>query len=250
MSEQNKKVAWVTGAGTGIGEGAARALANAGMHVVLSGRREAPLQSVAEAIESDGGTATVLPLDVADADAVQSVVDTIKKGHGRIDVLVHSAGLNRQKRAWRDTDVESWDSVIRVNLDGAFYCCSAVLPVMREQKEGTIITISSWAGRHTSRVAGMPYSASKSALNAMTETINMEECVNGIRACAICPGEVATPILDLRPQPPSAEDRARMLQPEDLGEIVAFIAQLHPRVCINDILVSPTWNRGYVNAAR
>jgi NADP-dependent 3-hydroxy acid dehydrogenase YdfG len=244
MSQQ--KVAWVTGAGTGIGEGSARALAAAGMVVALSGRREAPLQEVADDISSNGGAAMVLPLDVSDAEAVNTVVENIKKEYGRLDVLVHSAGLNREKRVWKDTDKDSWDTVIRVNLDGAFYCCNAVLPIMREQKEGTIINISSWAGRNTSLVAGMPYSASKSALNSLTETINMEECVNGIRACAICPGEVATPILDRRPKPPSAEDRAKMLQPEDLGEIVAFIAQLHPRVCINDLLVSPTWNRAYV----
>lgn len=242
----NRKVAWITGAGTGIGEGAALALATAGFKVVLSGRREEPLKGVADSIETSGGAASVLPLDVSDADAVNAVVEKIKTECGRLDVFVHSAGLNREKRAWSDTDKESWDKVIRVNLDGAFYCCSAVLPLMREQKDGTIITISSWAGRNTSLVAGMPYSAAKSGLNAMTESINMEECANGIRACAICPGEVATPILDRRPVPPSPEDRAKMLQPEDLGEIVAFLAQLHPRVCINDLLVSPTWNRGYV----
>lgn len=246
MDGQNGKVAWITGAGSGIGEGAARALADIGVTVVLSGRRESALRGVADAIEASGGTAVVHPVDVAEPDAVNAVVDAIRQEYGRLDVLVHSAGLNRQNRSWSTIDLESWDKVIRVNLDGAFHCCSAVLPIMREQQDGLIITISSWAGRHASLVAGMPYSASKSALNALTETINMEECVNGIRACAICPGEVATPILDLRPQPPSAEERAKMLQPEDLGEIVAFLAQLHPRICINDLLVSPTWNRGYV----
>jgi len=241
-----QKVAWITGAGSGIGEGAAGALVKVGMKVVLSGRRKGKLLEVADSIKSNGGDAIVQELDVSNAGAVREVVEAIKTECGRIDLLVHSAGLNREKRVWSNTDKDSWDNVVRVNLDGAFYCCSAVLPIMREQREGTIITISSWAGRHPSLVAGMPYSASKSAVNTMTETINMEECVNGIRACAICPGEVATPILDKRPQPPTAEDRAKMLQPEDLGEIIAFIAQLPPRVCINDLLVSPTWNRGYV----
>ncbi len=250
MSGQNDKVAWITGAGTGIGEGAARALAADGLTVALSGRREEVLRGVADSIEADGGKAVVHPLDVADADAVNAVVESIKSEFGRLDILVHSAGLNTGKRSWETTDLESWNKVIRVNLDGTFHCCSAVLPIMREQQDGLIVTISSWAGRHTSLVAGMPYSASKSAVNSLTETINMEECVNGIRACAICPGEVATPILDLRPQPPSAEDRAKMLQGEDLGEIVAFLARLHPRVCINDLLVSPTWNRGYVGTVQ
>jgi NADP-dependent 3-hydroxy acid dehydrogenase YdfG len=79
----------------------------------------------------------------------------------------------------------------------------------------------------------------------MTETINMEECVNGIRACAICPAEVATPILDRRPVPPSAEDRARMLQPDDLGETIRFVAEMPAHACINQIIISPTWNRLY-----
>jgi NADP-dependent 3-hydroxy acid dehydrogenase YdfG len=78
----------------------------------------------------------------------------------------------------------------------------------------------------------------------------MEECVNGIRACAICPGEVATPILDLRPVPVSAEDRAKMLQPDDLAETILFVARLPKHVCVSEILMAPTWNRAYVAALR
>jgi NADP-dependent 3-hydroxy acid dehydrogenase YdfG len=87
-------------------------------------------------------------------------------------------------------------------------------------------------------------------MNAMTESINMENGVHGVRACAVCPGEVSTPILDKRPVPVSAEDRARMVQPEDCGAIIAFIATLPKHVCINEITVSPTWNRGYVSQVR
>ena len=85
------------------------------------------------------------------------------------------------------------------------------------------------------------------AVTAMTETINMEECMNGIRACAICPAEVATPIMDRRPVPPSAEDRSRMLQPEDLGNTIRFIAELPAHACINQLIISPTWNRMYID---
>ena len=81
---------------------------------------------------------------------------------------------------------------------------------------------------------------------ALTETINMEEGVNGIRACAICPAEVATPILDKRPIPPSQEERDRMLQSEDLGETIRFVAELPKRACLNQIIISPSWNRMYV----
>jgi NADP-dependent 3-hydroxy acid dehydrogenase YdfG len=121
---------------------------------------------------------------------------------------------------------------------------------MIAQGDGLIVNISSWAGKHVSVVTGPAYTAAKHAMNAMNESINMEAGLHGVRACAVCPGEVATPILDSRPQPPSDEDRARMVQPEDCGEIVAFLARLPKHVCINELTVSPTWNRGYVGQAR
>ncbi len=246
MNDLSEKVAWVTGAGTGIGEAAAVALAGAGAAVVLSGRREDVLEGVASTIRDNGGKASVAALDVSDAAAVQAVVDGIQSAHGRLDILVHSAGINRPNRMWGTAKTEDWDQVVRTNLDGTYYCNNAVLPIMRAQQDGLIVNVSSWAGRYMSYISGMPYTATKSAVNALTETINMEECVNGIRACALCPGEVATPILDERPVRVTDEERAKMLQPEDLGEVVLFLARLHPRVCVNDLLVSPTWNRFYV----
>jgi len=98
-------------------------------------------------------------------------------------------------------------------------------------------------------LTGAAYNASKHAVTALTETINMEEGINGIRACALCPAEVATPIMDRRPMPPSQEDRARMLQPKDLGHTIRWLAELPPNVCINQLVVSPTWNRIYIGAA-
>ena len=105
--------------------------------------------------------------------------------------------------------------------------------------------MSSWAGRYDSYVAGAIYGASKHAVLALNASINIEEGPNGIRACAICPAEVATTILDSRPVPPSAEERAEMLQPEDLAETVLFVARMPARACLNEILISPTANRSY-----
>jgi NADP-dependent 3-hydroxy acid dehydrogenase YdfG len=99
-------------------------------------------------------------------------------------------------------------------------------------------------------LTGPVYSAAKFGMNAFTESLNIEECVNGIRATAVCPGEVATPILETRPVPPSAADRAQMVQAEDCGELVLFLARLPAHVCINDLTISPTWNRGYVAQSR
>ncbi|MEM9620823.1 MAG: SDR family oxidoreductase [Pseudomonadota bacterium] len=247
MRDLTDKIAWVTGAGSGIGEAAAIALAAAGMRVVLSGRRTALLEEVAEKCH---GRASVATLDVANKDEVQQVTDNILAEHGRIDVLVNSAGINVKDRNWHNVSLADWDAVIRIDLDGAFYCSMAVLPGMRAQGEGLIINISSWAGKHVSIVTGPAYTAAKHAMNAMNESLNMEAGQHGVRACAICPGEVATPILDNRPIPVSAQERAQMVQSEDCGEVIRFIAQLPAHVCINELTISPTWNRGYVAAAR
>ena len=247
MRDLTDKVAWVTGAGTGIGEAGAVALAEAGMHVVLSGRRADKLEDVAGRC---AGRAVIEPLDVADKAAVQEVVDRILERFGRIDVMVASAGINVKNRNWHNVTLEDWDSVIRIDLDGAFYCCKAVLPAMKAQGDGLVINISSWAGKHVGIVTGPAYTAAKHAMNAMNESLNMEACTYGVRATAICPGEVATPILDQRPIPVSDEDRAQMVQAEDCGDVIRFLAELPPHVCINELTISPTWNRGYVAAGR
>jgi len=249
MQDLKDQVAWVTGAGTGIGEAAARALAAAGMKLVLSGRRESELNRVAQHIRQAGGEARIAPLDVTDAPAVEAVVQSIVNQEGRIDVAINSAGLNIPKRNWNQLSREGWDQVIRIDLDGAFYCCHAVLPVMRRQQGGLIVNVSSMAGKRVSPMTGPAYSAAKFGLNAMTDSINVENCIHGIRATAVCPGEVATPILEKRPVPVSQEDRARMLQPDDLGELMLFLARMPKHVCINEILITPTWNRGLVGAA-
>ena len=241
------KVAWITGAGTGIGEGGAVALAEAGMQLILSGRRREKLEEVAARC---AGTPHIEVLDVSDKDAVTDVAARILDTYGRIDVMVASAGINVKERNWHNVSFEDWDSVIRIDLDGAFYCCKAVLPAMKAQGDGLIINISSWAGKHVGIVTGPAYTAAKHAMNAMNESLNMEACMYGVRACAICPGEVATPILDKRPIPVTEEERTQMVQAEDCGEVIRFLAQMPAHVCINDLTISPTWNRGYVAAAR
>jgi len=247
MNQLNHKIAWITGAGTGIGLAGAVALAQAGALVVMSGRREPVLAAEADKIRAAGGRAEVEVLDVADADAVAAVAARILARHGRIDILVNSAGLNTPNRFWKNQTVEGWRTVIGANLDGIFYTVNAVLPAMRAQRDGLVINISSWAGVHHPKLTGAAYNGSKHAVTALTETINMEECSNGIRACAICPAEVATPIMDRRPVPPSALDRSRMLQPEDLGATIRFVAELPAHACINQLIISPTWNRMYID---
>jgi NADP-dependent 3-hydroxy acid dehydrogenase YdfG len=236
------KVAWITGAGSGIGLAAARELAAAGATVVMSGRRAEVLAREAAAIPR----AEVEPLDVSDSAAVERVASAILARHGGIDILVNSAGLNTPNRFWRDQTVAGFGAVVRVNLDGTFHCVHAVLPSMRARRAGLVINVASWAGRHVMALVGPAYNAAKHAVVALTETINIEEGVHNIRACAICPGEVATPILERRPVPPSPEERARMLQPEDLGRTIRWVAEQPDHLCVNEILISPTWNRIYL----
>lgn len=243
MQDLTGNVVWITGAGTGIGESAALKLAEAGCTVVVSGRRAEPLDSLVERITAAGGAASAEPLDVADKAAVAAVVERILGTHGRIDIGVFSAGINVPERNWPVVSTESWDDVINIDLSGAFYCCHAVLPSMRAQGSGLIINVSSMAAKGVSALTGPAYTSAKHAMNAMTASLLVEERNNGIRATAICPGEVATPILDKRPVPVSDEDKARMLQSEDVGDLILFVAQQPPHVTLNEILITPTHNR-------
>lgn len=242
MRDLTDKLVWITGAGTGIGAAAAKRLAGAGCRLILSGRREGPLNEIAAQI---GSQATVMPLDVSDRDAVAMVGDSITAMHGTVDILVNNAGINIPKRHWPDVSHDDWDDVMQIDVNGVFYCTQAVLPAMRDRKEGLIINISSWAGARVSFLTGPAYTAAKHAVNAMTENLNMEEGINGIRATAICPGEVSTDIMDKRPIPVPADERAKMVQAEDMGDTVHYVAAMPNHVCINELIISPTHNRMY-----
>jgi NADP-dependent 3-hydroxy acid dehydrogenase YdfG len=246
MTKHGKRVAWVTGGGSGIGEAGAEALAADDFIVVISGRRREALDTVVAKIASAGGQAEAITLDVSKAADVTNAAQKILAEHGRIDLLVNSAGINVPKRSWADMEIEGWDRLVEINLNGVLYCMRAVLPAMRAQRDGLIINVASWAGRHVSKMPGPAYTTTKHAVLALTHSFNMDECVNGLRACCLSPGEVATPILKLRPVVPSEQEQARMLQAEDLGRTIAFVASMPARVCINEILISPTWNRGFV----
>ena len=239
------QIAWITGGGSGIGLAGAMALAKAGAHVVISGRTQATNDSALTTLQAIG-SAEALLLDVADKHAVQAAAQGILAKHGRIDMLINSAGTNATQRSFEVVTTDAWDDVVNINLNGSFYCVHAVLPAMRAQKGGLIVNVSSWAGLYASKLTGPAYNTTKRALLALTESINMEECQHGIRATSLLPGEVATPILDKRPTPPSPEQRDRMVQTQDMGQALLFLAQMPARTCINELVISPTFNRFYL----
>jgi len=235
------KVAWITGGGSGIGLAGAVELARAGAHVVISGRNEKTLRDGLQTVKAAGSAEAVL-LDVADRDAIFKAAEKI----GRVDILINSAGINSPKRNFRNVSPDDWQSIVAINLSGTFYCIQAVLPGMRERKDGLVINVASWFGKYWNTLGGPGYNSTKHAVVSLTETLNVEECANGIRATALLPGEVATPILEKRPVPPSQAERARMLQAEDLGRAILFVASLPPRACVNELIISPTWNRFFL----
>jgi len=237
------KIAWVAGGGSGIGQAGAVELAKSGATVIISGRRESALAETEALIKQAGGTAEAQGLDITDRDAVARAAAAILARHGRVDILVNCAGVNIPKRFFKDLATTEWDRVVDINLNGALYCTLAVLPLMRERRDGLVINIGSWFARYPGYVGGAAYNAAKQALTAMTHQLNLEEGLHGIRGCVIHPGETVTPMQRARPKPPSPEDQTKMLKMEDLGRVVRFVAESPAHVCLNEIVITPTWNR-------
>jgi NADP-dependent 3-hydroxy acid dehydrogenase YdfG len=249
MGTLSGKIAWLTGAGSGIGQAGAVELAKAGATVVISGRRAEALEDTRRLVTAAGGEVEKLPLDVSDKRQVAHAAKELLDRHGRCDILVNSAGVNVPRRYYKDLAPEDWDKVIGINLNGALYCISALLPAMRAQHGGLVINVSSWLGRWVGYLGGVAYGASKHALATVTHHLNIEEGMHGVRGCVIYPGEVATPLVKLRPSPPAQEDIDRMLKPEDLGRTIRFVAEMPPHVCLNEIVITPTWNRLLIGGA-
>src|SRR5260370_9691764 len=175
MTSGGKGVAGVTGGGSGMGEAGAEALAADGWTVVVSGRRQDALDAVVAKITKSGGKAEAIALDVSKAADVNKAAEQILARHGRIDLLVNSAGINVPKRSWADMELEGWNSLVDINLNGVLYCMRAVLPAMRAQKDGCIINVASWAGPHVSKMPGPAHTTTKHAALSLTHSFNMDE---------------------------------------------------------------------------
>jgi NAD(P)-dependent dehydrogenase (short-subunit alcohol dehydrogenase family) len=231
---------WVNGGASGIGRATALLLARDGADVTVTDRDEAGLES----LTAEAGVG-VAALDISrSADVERVAAEVLAKG--RLDALVNCAGINVPERHLDELTIEAWDRVVGINLSGIYYCTQAVLPHMRENGAGTIVTIASWAARNLAWFPGAAYNASKRALLALTETLNLEVTGEGVRATVLLPEAVDTPIIGQRPGGlPPDEVRAKMLRAEDVARAIAWVLSLPPHVCINELQISPTSNYHY-----
>jgi NADP-dependent 3-hydroxy acid dehydrogenase YdfG len=239
MSRLDGKTALVTGGGSGIGLAVARAFLQEGARVAITGRTEAKLRQAAGSL---AGPDRVFahPADVGDPGQVQGLVRRVTERLGPVDILVNNAGMNIKQRTLRELTPEVWQQMVRANLDGAFYCINAVLPAMLRRRDGLIVNISSTAGKRASPLGGAAYSAAKFGMSALGLCLAAEEKDSGVRVCNIYPGEVDTPILEVRPQPVTDEHRRQILQPEDVAAAVLFVATLPPRASVPELVIKPT----------
>jgi peroxisomal 2,4-dienoyl-CoA reductase len=184
------QVALITGGGTGIGFGIAECFAALGAHVVLASRKPAHLDAAVERLVAAGGRATAVPVDVRDPERVQAMVAEVESRHGRVDVLVNNAAGNFYAPS-ETLSPNAWRSVVEIDLFGTFHCAQAVLPLMKRQGGGRIISISMTL--HYRAWPQMAHAVSaKAGIDALTRTLAVEWAPHGVRVNAIAPGPIPT----------------------------------------------------------
>ncbi len=233
------KTAIVTGGGSGVGRALALKLVKEAWRVAILGRRIEALDETKRLAGPAASQLTTHACDVGNSDAVAAVGREILEQFGNVDALVNSAGTNVPRRALAVLSLDGYHATMDANLHGAYYCVQAFLPRMRIRGSGTIVNIVSEAGKLASPKAGPAYVMSKFGMAGLTQSINAEERRNGIRACAIFPGDIDTPLLDKRPEPPDANARATMLRAEDIADCALFCINLPQHVVVEEMVVRP-----------
>lgn len=233
MTDNNSKVAIVTGAAGGIGEATARALAQRGMRVVIADLRATAAEETAKRLQSDGLDALPIELDIANGNSVKEMASKTLAKWGRIDVLVNNAGTESSK-PFLEIGLEEFERVMRINTTGAWLCCQAVIPTMQQQESGSIVNVSSVAGQRGGGLLGTAaYSTSKGALIALTKALAREFAKSGIRVNSVSPTLTMTDFAQrqLDRLPPGTLDRVvamtpvgRPGRPEETAAMIAFLA--------------------------
>ncbi len=233
------RTAVVTGGGSGVGRATALKLAAQHWRVVVVGRRAETLQETIQLAGANAFRITHHACDIGNAPAVGEMGRQILAQQREVQLLVNAAGTNAPRRALEVLSLEDYHAMIATNLNGAYYCVQAFLPQMRARRNGLIVNIVSDAAKQASAKAGPAYVMSKFGLVGLTQSINAEERPNGIRACAILPGDIDTPLLDKRPAPPDATARAKMMRAEDVADCALFCINLPEHVVVEEMLVRP-----------
>jgi NADP-dependent 3-hydroxy acid dehydrogenase YdfG len=237
------KVALITGGGSGIGRATALHLAREGARVVITGRREALLDAVVIQVRAAGGQAEARCADLLQREALQALVKTVEADFGGIDILVNNAGASSRVRNLLFVEPDDWDATISVNLNAVYTLIQAVLPGMLARGGGTVVTVSSLAAVRPGLLGGAPYGAAKAAVTNLMGFLHATFRNQNIRSTTILPGEVNTPILDRRVRPPTLEERARMVDPDDVARAILLCCCLPPRTTIEQLVISPTYAR-------
>jgi NAD(P)-dependent dehydrogenase (short-subunit alcohol dehydrogenase family) len=233
------KVAVVTGASSGVGKAVALKLASRGWKVAVLARRADALADVVRSAGKNAGNLLPVVCDVSNPESIRQMADVVLARFGHVDALVNSAGTNTPDRAWKTLSLATYRNVMETNVTGTYSCIQAFLPSMRQSGSGTIVNIVSDSAIQASAKSGAAYATSKYAVRGMTQSLNAEERGNGIRAIAIYPGDIDTPLLDRRPTPPTAEQRKLMLQPDDVADCVLLAIELPGRAVIEEMLIRP-----------
>ena len=239
MSKLAGKVAVVTGGGSGVGKATAALFLKEGAKVVIAGRDAAKLAAAAAELGGEPNVIAV-PTDVSVNEQCVALIAAATAKFGRVDILVNNAGMNIKDRTLRDLTPETWDAMIRANLDGAFYCLKAVLPQMLDRRDGLIVNVVSIAGKRANPLGGAAYAAAKFGMGALGMVLSNEEKDSGVRVSNIYPGEIDTPILAARPKPVTEEHRATMLKAEDVADAILFVSTLPARASIPELIIKPT----------
>lgn len=243
MGALDGQVAIVTGGGSGIGRATALQLAAEGARVVIAGRRREPLDEVVKEIKSAGNKAWARQVDLEQREDIQAFVRWTDAEVGTVGILVNNAGSAGRVRNIRWIDEDDWASTLSINLTAVYVLIQAVLPGMLAAGGGTIVTVSSLAAVRPSLLGGAPYGAAKAGVRNLMTYMHATFRNNNIRATTILPGEVNTPILDTRVRPPTADERAAMVSPDDVARAILLCCTLPPRTTIEELIISPTLQR-------
>ncbi|EFA72770.1 SDR family oxidoreductase [Cylindrospermopsis raciborskii] len=238
------KVAIITGASSGIGEATAFALAAEGAKVAIAARRAELLHALAKRIEASGGQALPIVTDITDESQVNHLVQKTKVELGHVDILVNNAGIG-VFGAIDTGNPADWRRAFDVNVLGVLYAIHAVLPLLKAQKSGHIVNISSVDGR-IAQSGAVVYSAAKSGVNALSEALRQEVSLDNIRVTIIEPGLVDTPFNDLISDPITKQlskeqlSTITPLQSEDIARAIIYAVTQPDHVNVNEILIRPT----------